>query len=111
VLEFITNENASQEWLKITNSDGSETSIPQVEKSSTHKENQMRASAGLPLRTHYVINTANGTGYEPSRILNINDNGDKQHRTITYTSKFYGTNYMQEAMLRTLDMTVRRAGR
>jgi hypothetical protein len=75
-------EQAKQDWIPETNSKESE-------KYATHMENQMRADAGLPLRTHYVRQGFGG--YAPSRILN---NG---------VSTFYGTNYRLNAISKRLN--------
>ncbi|MDR1091598.1 MAG: type III secretion system effector protein, partial [Prevotella sp.] len=73
---------AGATWL--TNPDG--TTVKVSEKYATHMENQMRADAGLPLRTHYLSVNQGGKligGWGPSRILNAG----------TRTSTFYGTTY------------------
>jgi hypothetical protein len=72
-------------WLTLP--DG--TIIRSTEKYATHIENQMRADANMPLRTHYVSQGFNG--YAPSLILN---NG---------VSTFYGTNYRMNVISRRLD--------
>ncbi|BDD02416.1 RHS repeat-associated core domain-containing protein [Persicobacter psychrovividus] len=57
-------------WLDKSKYPNLNRSVTQSEKYATHIENLMRISAGLPLRTHYVI-TDNGSGWEPSRIIDI----------------------------------------
>ena len=73
-------------WLTQT-SDGVDVSTS--EKYATHIENQMRADAGLPLRTHYVKQGFGG--YAKSAILN---NG---------VSIFYGTNYKTNSISKKLN--------
>jgi len=53
-----------------------------MEKYATHKENQMREVAGMPLRTHYA--KQGSEGWAPSRII------DKKGNSIYYP----GINYI-----------------
>ena len=50
-------------WTKGPNSED----IPNTEKYATYIENEIRAEAKLPLRTHYAI--IGNKGYEPTRII------------------------------------------
>ena len=55
-------------WFSTTDANGNTQNTPKAEIYSTHRENQLRAEQGIPLRTHYGVD-ANGSGYEPSRII------------------------------------------
>lgn len=63
--DVITNgaAQAAKTWLISPYGDN----IPLTEQYATNIENQMRATAGLPLRTHYAVQ-GNG-GWEPSRLI------------------------------------------
>jgi|GEM_PF-1842356 len=52
-----------------TASDG--TQICETEKYATHRENIMRAEKGMPLRTHYVLDS-NGNPWQPTEIIDSN---------------------------------------
>lgn len=47
-------------WKTATNSQGTATNIPFAELYATHRENQIRAEFGLPLRVSYGINASGG---------------------------------------------------
>jgi hypothetical protein len=66
--DYILDSDAAKgEWLKIP---GTDDIIRNTEKTTTYWENKMREDAGLPLRTHYAVETGTGMGWEPSRIIN-----------------------------------------
>ena len=73
-------------WFSTTDPDGKLVNIPNAEMYSTHMENQIRAEQGFSLRTHYSPN-ADGTPYEPSRIIKAGTN-----KSIFYDNKG-STNY------------------
>ncbi|MFA8301438.1 MAG: RHS repeat-associated core domain-containing protein [Hyphomicrobiales bacterium] len=57
--------------------------ITESEKYATHVENQIRGENGLPLRTHYAINS-DGNSYEPSRIIDSKGSSLFYQQTSTY---------------------------
>lgn len=59
----------------------------QIEKYATDIENQIRADALMPLRTHYVRQGSGG--WEPSRILQHNNNPIYGHGANYITSRVY----------------------
>lgn len=71
-------EKVQAQWLKV---DGNK--IVDSEKYATHVENQIRGENGLSLRTHYVINP-DGSGYEPSRIIDSKGGSLFYQQTHTY---------------------------
>ncbi|MCH7400769.1 RHS repeat-associated core domain-containing protein [Belliella kenyensis] len=77
--DFLVNgESVYDTWVNNPDSPGNP--FRQSEKYATHIENNMRAQAGLPLRTHYA--SQGSGGYEPTRILNANG-----------TSKFFNVTF------------------
>ena len=100
--------SADERWFSYTTPSGEREKVTKGEQYATHIENQLRADASLPLRTHYLSTTKQvplGTGgakisisvgYNDSALLK--DNGK---------SKFYGTDYRFEALTRTIFRSVR----
>ena len=80
---------ANLPWITLPN--GKVISV--AEKYATHMENQMRADAGMSLRTHYI--SQGFWSYAPSQILN---NG---------VSIFFGTDYRMDAISRKLNSQLR----
>jgi len=58
-------------WFKLPNGQ----IVSSSEKFATHIENMIRSESGLPLRTHYVVDTSSSSnGYGPSKIIDSDGN-------------------------------------